>query len=235
MDNVKRHQLKQDKFVETTRHGLEWASTHRDSVIRSVSLLVAVVVIAFGSVILYNYRSDAAAVAFGSAMQTYSAPIATPGEPVPEGIKAFASTAERAKAANEQFSAVATRYGLTAPGRNALYFAGLTAVELGQNATAEQDLTKASHSWNADVAALAKTALAALYHQTGRDSDAIAIYQQLSAKPTDAVTAGMAKLQLAALYESSGRTDDAKKIYAELKDKDKGAAGEIANQKLNGK
>jgi TolA-binding protein len=234
VDNVKRHQLKQDKFVETTRHGLEWASEHRDSVIRSVSALVAVVVIAFGSVILYNYRTDAANTAFGAAMQTYSTPIAAPGEPAPEGVKTFASTAERAKAANEQFSAVASRYGLTAPGRNALYFAGLTAIELGQNATAEQDLTKVSRGWNGDVAALAKVALAALYHQTGRDNDAIALYQQLISKPATTVTAGMAKLQLAALYESSGRADDAKKIYAELKDKDKGAAGELANQKLNG-
>jgi tetratricopeptide (TPR) repeat protein len=234
VDNTKRHQLKQDKFVETTRHGLEWASEHRDSVVRSVGILVAVVVIAFGSIFYYNYRSDAAAVAFGTAMQTYGTPLAAPGEPVPEGVKTFATAQDRAKAAFDQFSAVAHQYGWTPAGRNAEYFAGLNAIELGQNASAEQILLKVSHGLNRDLAASAKVALAALYHQTGRDAEAIVLYQQLIDKPASTVTSGMAQLQLASLYESSGRDADAKKIYAALKDKDKGAAGELAAQKLGG-
>ena len=128
-----------------------------------------------------------------------------------------------------------TSYGITPAGRNALYFAGLTDMEAGQNASAEDALTKVSHSWDRNLAALGRAALASLYHQTGRDDKAIDTYNQMIAHPTDTMTEGMAKLQLAALYESMGRNDDAKKIYAALKDSDaKGAAGEIAAQKLNG-
>ena len=84
------------------------------------------------------------------------------------------------------------------------------------------------------VSALAKFALADIYRSTGRDGQAIDMYNQLTDKPTDAVPAGEAQLQLASLYEAEGKPDMAKKIYAQLKDKDaKGAAGLVAAGKLN--
>ena len=88
--------------------------------------------------------------------------------------------------------------------------------------------------WNHDLAALAKLSLAGLYRQTSRDPQAIEIYNELIAKPATTVPAGLAQLQLAELYEAEGKPEDAKKIYAQLKDKDaKGAAGQLAAQKLN--
>jgi lipopolysaccharide biosynthesis regulator YciM len=84
------------------------------------------------------------------------------------------------------------------------------------------------------VASLAKIALAGLYRSTGRDQQAIDLYNQLTAKPTATVPAGLAQLQLADLYTSEGKTEEAKKVYASLKDKDaKGPAGAIAAEKLN--
>ena len=65
------------------------------------------------------------------------------------------------------------------------------------------------------------------------EQQAIDLYNQVAAKPTETDSFGMAKLALAALYDSTGHADAAKKIYAELKDKDaKGAAGQIASEKL---
>lgn len=235
MDNQTRHKLKQDNFITTTKHGLEWAGENRRSVITTSILLLAVIVLAVGGVAVYNYRSDAAAAEFGSAMLVYTTAIATPGEPVPSGVKTFPTAAERATAAHAAFAATASKYGMTPAGRNALYFAGLTDIEVGQTASAEAELQKLARSMDKNMAALAKVALASLYHQSGRDAQAIDLYNQLIAKPAETETAGMAKLQLASLYESTGRTDDAKKIYAELKDKDtKGAAGQIAAQRLGG-
>ena len=45
MDQQTKAALKQDKFVTTTTHGLEWASENRRSVITTVSILVAVILI----------------------------------------------------------------------------------------------------------------------------------------------------------------------------------------------
>jgi len=226
--------LKQDKFVETTAHGLSWASQNRRSVITTVSILLLAIVVLVGAVALYSHRSEQASAAFGAAMQTYQTPLAQPGQPVPPGVKTFPSVIDRAKAANAQFLEVANRYGLTPDGSNALYFAGLTYIEAGQNASAESTLKKVADSWDGDLASLAKLSLAQLYRQTGKDQQAIEIYNQLTAKPTSTVPPGLAQLQLAELYESEGKPADAKKIYAALKDKDaKGTVGLLAAQKLN--
>lgn len=234
MDQQTKAALKHDQFVDTTQHGLEWASENRRSVIVTSAILLAVIVVVVGSVVFYNSRANQASVAFGAAMQSYQTPLAAAGQPVPPGVKTYASVAERAKVANGLFNGVAEKYGMTPDGKNARYFAGLTFMEQGQTAQAESTLKQVAGGWNADLAALAKISLAQLYRQTGRDADAIAVYNELTAKPTSTVPAGLAQLQLAELYEAQGKPEQAKKIYASLKDKDpKGPAGQIAAQKLN--
>jgi hypothetical protein len=76
-------------------------------------------------------------------------------------------------------------------------------------------------------------ALANLYQQTNRSSQAVVLLQQLIAKPTNTVPADAAKLQLAALYEKTNPAE-ANKLYAQLKSS-KSAAGQIAAQKLQQK
>lgn len=239
MDQQTKQALKHDQFIDTTTHGIEWAGEHRKSVIRTSLIALGVIAVAIAITVVVNIRTEAAAVAFGAAMQTYQAPLVTPGQPADPGVKTYNSAEERAKAANAQFLAVADKYGWTTDGRNAKYLAGLTYLEAGQTASAESTLKSVADSWNKEVASLAKEALADLYHQTGRDAQAIDLYTQLTNHPTDAVPAGLAQIQLAELYAAQGKTDQANKIYAQLKDEDKnakgtpGPAGTIAAQKLN--
>jgi len=234
VDQQTRQALKHDKFVDTTTHGLEWAGENRRSLIITSSIALAAILIVVGSVFFYNSRANQASVAFGAAMQAYQTPLAEQGQQVPPGIKTYPSVAERAKAANELFMGVANKYGMTPDGKNARYFGGLTYMEEGQNGQAEATLKQVASGWNGDLAALAKLSLAQLYRQTGRDPQAVDLYNELAAKPTTTVPSGLAQLQLAELYESQGKPDLAKKIYAQLKDKDaKGPAGVLAAQKLN--
>src|SRR3569833_1324161 len=102
-------------------------------------------------------------------MHIYETPVAPAGQPVPPGVKTYPSNEERAKAANSAFSAVADKYGMTDAGKNADYMAGVTALEMGQTATAESRLKKVADGWNSERASLANLALAHLYQQTGRD------------------------------------------------------------------
>ena len=234
MDSQTRHALKQDKFVQTTQSSVSWVGDHRSTVIRYSVAAVVVLALVIAGAIYYNQRSEAAESALGAALDSYSSQLAQPGAPAEKGV--YASAADRAKAANQQFAQVASQFGWLPEGAKAHYFAGLTFEELGQNGSAESELKTAAGSWDGNLASLAKFALAGFYHQTSRDAQAIDLYNGLIAKPTSAVPAYTSQLALADLYAASGKTDQAKQIWAKVKDADKtGAAGAIAAQKLSAK
>ena len=62
---------------------------------------------------------------------------------------------------------------------------------------AEKAFRKTADSGDANLAALGKLALAGLYRQNKRDTEAIDLYKQLIAKPTATVPAATAQLELA--------------------------------------
>ena len=234
MDSQTRHALKQDKFVQTTQSGVSWVSDNRSSVIRYSVAAVVVLALLIAGAVVYNQRSEAAGAALGSALDAYASQLAQPGQPITKGV--YATAADRAKAANAQFVQVANQYGWLSEGAKAHYFAGLTYEELGQNAQAETELKTASSAWDGNLSSLAKFALAGFYHQTGRDAQAIDLYNGLIAKPTMAVPGYTSQLALADLYQAAGKTDQAKQIWAKVKDADKaGSAGSIAAEKLTAK
>ena len=234
MDTQTRHALKGDKFAQATKTSVTWLSGHRTNVVRWAISAAVVLALGIGFLIFWNVRETAAETALGQALDTYTTPLALPGAPAEKGT--YATAAERSKAANQQFKAVADKYGWLPEGAKALYFAGVTEQELGQTAAAEAELKKVAGSWNRNLANLAKVALASIYHQTGRDQQAIDLYNEIIAKPSDTVTAGVAQLDLADLYAATGKDAQAKALWAKLKDSDKdGAAGSIAAQKLSGK
>jgi tetratricopeptide (TPR) repeat protein len=235
VDTQTRHALKQDKFVETTALSIDWLQENRSNVIKIGSLALVVIALIVTGAIVYNNRSEQAEIAFGKAMDIYNSPLRQPGQPALPNDNSYATAADRARAANPLFVQVADHYGWLKAGANAEYFAGLTYLDLNQTASAEKELQKADGSHDKNLAALAKMALAGLYRQTGRDGQAVDLYNQVIKDPTVTVPASSAKLELAALYETSNPVQ-AKKLYAEIKDQDKTtAAGQIAAQKLAGK
>lgn len=231
MDTQTRHALKGDKLAQTAASGVEWLSGHRSNVMRWVIAGAAILVLAVAAVIFFSVQSAAADKALGAALDTYTAVLVQPGVPLQQGE--YSSSADRTKAANQQFLAVAQKYGYLQQGVKAHYFAGVTDVEMGQNSQAETELKTAAGSWNRNLANLAKLALAGLYRKTNRDNEAIDIYNKLAGKPSDTVSTAVAQLNLADLYASTGKQQEARALWAKVKDADKdGAAGSIAAQKL---
>jgi tetratricopeptide (TPR) repeat protein len=226
---------KEDVFIHTTQAGLDWVAENRVKALRIAIAVLVIIALAVAAAILYQQRSAAASNAFGNAASVYSTPIADPAQPAPPGMKTFATAADRAKVANPLFEQVAKSYSRTTAGHNALYFAGLTAAEMGNTGEAEANFRKAGDLNDANVASLAHLALANLVAQHGQTAEAIKIYQDLIHHPTATVPAATAQLQLAQLYEANNNSAEANKIYAVLKAKDPAtAAGQIAAQKLAG-
>jgi tetratricopeptide (TPR) repeat protein len=213
---------------------MNWVSGHRSSVQRWTIVSIAVLVVGGGALGFSAWSSSKAQSALNDALDVYSAPLAAPGAPAVDG--SYATNAERAKAANQKFAAVADKYGWLSEGKKAHYFAGVTYEDLGNNSAAETELKAAASSWNRNLANLAKLALAGLYHQTNRDAQAIDLYNELAAKPSETVSKVAAQLDLADLYAATGQQSQAKVLWAKVKDDDKeGAAGSLAAQKLTGK
>jgi tetratricopeptide (TPR) repeat protein len=234
VDTQTRHALKKDKFAQATASSVSWLSVHRSGAFRWGITIAVVLALVVGGWIYFNFQSDAAATALGSALDVYTAALAQPGAPAEKNV--YATAGERAKAANQGFQAVIRQYGWLPEATRAHYFAGITDAELGQNADAENELKAATGAWDRNIANLARLALAGLYHRTGRDPQAVDLYNAVAAKPSDTVPTTVAQLDLAELYAATGKQDQARAIWAKVKDADKdGTAGSIAAQKLAAK
>jgi predicted negative regulator of RcsB-dependent stress response len=232
VDTQTRHAIKHDALIDHAHSALGWLEDHKSEAILVSAIVVAVLAIGIGSILFYQHRQDEASVAFGAAMDIYSAPVAQADTPAEPGVRTYPTSVARAKAANVEFSKVADSFGSTDAGKNALYFSGLTDMEMGNTGAAETTLKKVANHGDSNLAALADLALVGLYRQSGRTSDAIGLLQRLASHPTTTVPAGQAKLELAGIYEETN-PEQAKQIYAQLKDKDsKTTAGQIATQKL---
>jgi predicted negative regulator of RcsB-dependent stress response len=226
---------KDDVFIHSTQVGLDWIAENRSKALRILIAVLVVILVVVAGIVVYQQRSQAAANAFGGAVSVYSTPIADAAQPLPPGTKTFPTIAERAKVAHPLFESVANRYGSTTAGHNALYFAGLTAADMGDTTAAEAHFRKAGELHDTNLASLAHLALANLLTQQGKSGEAIKLYRDLINHPTATVPAATAQLQLAQLYQANNNAAEANKIYAQLKAKDAAtAAGQIAAQKLAG-
>ncbi len=202
---------------------------------RLALLGVLAILILAAALIWWNHRSVQASAALNAAMEVYDAPIQQPGTPPVPNVKSYPSAAARAREARPLFEAAAQHFGMFQAGRNARYFAGLTAEDMGDNGAAEAALQQTSKFHDASLSALGKMALAGLYATTGRGRQAATLYGQLIDHPSTTVSANAARLALAA-SEQATNPQAANQLYAKVKDTDKTtAAGQIATQKLTGK
>jgi len=215
-----RHQLKQDQFAAKTQETLDWASQHQNALSYVTLVIVVIAAIAIGGFYYQQRREQAASALLSVGIQQFTAPIVPAGSaPIP-GQETFTSAADRAKAASNKFVEVSEKYTHTDAGTLAKYFLGLAAKDMNDKGKAEAYFKDVAGSGNKDTGALAKDALASLYHEEGKDQDAINLYKELIAKPTNTVSKATAQMDLAEIYEAKD-PGQARKLYEEIvKDKD---------------
>ena len=232
-----RRQLKQDAFSRVTIGAAEktahWTVEHRSTVIISSVVVVVVLALGIGGWYYLSSQDEKASLKLSQAVRTMEAPLRPAGTPAQPDIQTFTSAKERSETARKQFQEIVNNYPHTRTSDMAHYFLGVTASELSDNATAEQNFKEVSSSRNKDLSAIAKFALASLYAQTKRTKEAVTLYQDLISKPTATVSKVTAQLQLAELYQDSNQPTEAKRIYEQVKkDNPTNEAGQMATQKL---
>ncbi|HVP56366.1 MAG TPA: tetratricopeptide repeat protein [Candidatus Eisenbacteria bacterium] len=233
MRSTTRHQLKQNTFAETTVETISWAVENRNMLIAAAIAVAVAAAMVLGGWAYVNYRNQQASEELAGALQKYQAPIRAAGEPASPETLSYASAAERAKAANADFTRIADKYSFTRNGRMARYFAGITLHDMGDNAAAEKQLQQVAGSSDKEVASLAKLALASMYQDSGKTQQAIDLYKALIEKPTTSVGKTTAQFELANLYENNHQPLEARKLYEQMqKDYPTSPVGQMAAQKL---
>lgn len=233
MRSYARHQLKQDSFATSTAETISWAVDHRSLVVTATTIVVVIVALVGGGWAYLNYRDQQAREQLSLTIQRFADPIRQPGAPATPDVPSYASSQERAQKLNPEFTGIAEKYRHTQSSQVARYFAGITARDMGNNAAAEKDLQEVAGSSYPEIASLAKVALAQVYHDAGKNPQAIDLYKQLIDHPTVSVGKSTAQLALASLYESTARPDEARQIYEQMqKDSPGSPIAQIAGQRL---
>jgi len=228
-----RHQLKQDAFRAQTTETISWAVEHQSKLIAAAVVIGVIVAAVLGGWAYVNYRDEQAQSELSTAIEKYNAPLRPPDAPPTPGLLSYASAQERAKATNAEFTRIANKYSFTQSGRLARYFAGITFHDMGDNAAAEKELKDVAGSRYKEIASLAKLALAGIYHDSGGDPQAIALYKELAEHPTASVGKSTAQFLLASLYEESHQPDQARALYQQMqKESPASPVAQLAMQKL---
>jgi TolA-binding protein len=234
-----RRQLKTDRFSRVTIHAAEetihWTVEHRSKLILAAVIVVIVVSAVLGGWYYLLQQDEKASVDFSKAVQSMEMPIRPAGMPPQPEYPSFASAKERATEAHKQFQDVVNKYPHTHASDFAHYFLGVTSANLGDNAAAERELKTVAAYHNSNLSSLAKMALASVYLNKGQTKDAIDLYKQLIASPTQTVAKSAAEVQLAEAYQAAGMTVDAKKQYEAIqKEAPQSEAAQLASTKLQG-
>ncbi len=232
-----RHQLKQDAFSRVTIGAAEktahWSVEHRKTLL-VVTVVAAVIVAAVGGGWYYlSTQDEKASFELSQAVRTLDTPLRPAGTPAQPDFPSFESAKERSEAARKQFQTIVDKYPHTRTADMARYFLGVTSASAGDNAAAENSFKAVASTGNKELASVAKLALAALYGNTNRTKESVALYQELINHPTASVSKATAELQLAELYQTSNQPLDAKRLYEQIKKENPGPeAVQIATQKL---
>ena len=232
-----RHQLKQDAFSRVTIGAAEktahWSVEHRNTLLIAGIAVALVLALVFGGWYYLSAQDEKAGFDFSQAVRTLDMPLRPAGTPAQPDVPSFTSAKERSDAARKQLQTIVDKYPHTHTADMAEYLLGVTAANNGDNTAAENAFKKVISSANRELTSIAKLALASLYGNTNRVKDAVALYQELSNKPTSSVSKVTAQLELAELYQTSNQPLDAKRIYEQIKkDNPSTEAGQMATQKL---
>jgi tetratricopeptide (TPR) repeat protein len=216
VDRQHRHELKQDEFKDTLVQLEEYLKKHYKEIL-NVSIIVVVVVGLGVGLKYYTEHQEAAANAdLGEALATFRAYVGqpTPGQSQPGGAT-YSTAPEKYKKALQQFDAILDKYK-TPPRPKAVeiarYQAGVCQALLDDHMGAIRTLTEASMDHDAEIAALAKFALAGELAKSGKTPEAAKLYQELADHPTITVPKASALLALADAYRES-QPAKAREIY----------------------
>jgi tetratricopeptide (TPR) repeat protein len=213
-----RDEIKQDEFASGLEQAASWAARHAKEL--RIGLGVALVLVAIiGGVAYYRgQQGQESDRALRDALTTWEAPLASE---TPAGMErpagpTFATPEEKYQAAAKAFDAVAQKYGSSAAGLRARYYAALSRIELGKYDEAEKALREIQSRGKSLEAELARAGIADVYRRSGQVDKAVEAYKGLATNPTASLPRDFALLSAARTLEDAKRLPEARATYRQL-------------------
>lgn len=200
-------QLQHDHFTDTVSEVVGYATSHRQELIRWVTIGVVILGLAAGAFWFAQYRASARRQDLDRAFAVADKPVATGAAP---GVGSFPTEDAKNQAVMKAFSDVVSKDGSSSEGLMAQYYVGTLKAKKGDTKGAEADLSRVADS-SVRVAPLAKIALAELYQGDNKTAQAQALLQSIVNKPTDLVSKAQAQILLARMEETTN-PQQAKKL-----------------------
>ena len=227
MAHISRKELKKDEVRATLVHAGEAVYSHQTLVAYIVGIALVASIAIFGWRFYTERQTVKASAALDDGIKVFNARIRGAGEPEEPGEATYVVEKNKYEDAAKKFAGVAQQYPRTRPGQLARYYEALSLEKLGRNDEAQKALREIESGGSDEFAALARFELAQIADRSGKNDDALKLYQQLMAKPTVLVPKPTVMLALAEHYRKTSPAE-AVKLYNQIKSEfpDTGAAQE---------
>ena len=221
-------ELQHDRFRDTTISIFDRLGTLLEgrgkTILYGIGAVVLLAVLVAVGLNWSRRKADEARRALGRGIAIASTPV-TPTAPS-DPASSYATEQERAQKAIEEFQKVVTKYG--DPYKiQARYFIATNLLYVDRD-KGISELAELSKSNSAEVATLAKFALAQAKEADNKYDEAAPLYSQIASQNSLIVTPETANLRLAKVYQQQGKKKEAADILFQIADaarKAKGADG----------
>ena len=164
-----------------------------------------------------NKKADEARRALGRGIEIATAPVASDSPSAGAPAPVYATEMERSQKAAEEFQKVVAKYGEPYKSE-ARYLMATNQLDVDRE-KGMSELAEVSKSEVAEVAALAKFALAQAKEVDGKHDEAAKLYSELAAQNSEVVTSDTANLRLALVFEKQGKIKEASDLLFNIVEK----------------
>ena len=206
--------VKHDAFQERTMETVDYISHHKSDVVKYILAGLAAVVLIGGFFWYRSYQHEVRQEKLQALLHIHAATV-TPGEAPPFAAKVFKTDAERDAALRSEFPKFISEYSGSEEAAIASYLLGINLAESGNTADGEKHLKSAIDTGGA-YSALARIALAQIYHMANRTDDAVKLIDPLIASPTALISKEHATIEKAKLLMKSNPAE-ARKLLEPLR------------------
>jgi predicted negative regulator of RcsB-dependent stress response len=215
LERAHRHQLKQDKFVERVGQTVDYATEHRQTLLKWGAIGLAVLVVALGWLFYNRSQAEARQAELREAVRLQQANVG-PDQQANPHVASFATEGEKRTAVQKAWTDLVNKHPGSLEAMVAHYYMGVNAADAGNLQETEKQMKMVVDSGKEPYASQAKLSLAQVYASTDRRAEAEKLLRSVISAPTVLVSKEQATIALARVL-AKDKPEEARKLLEPLR------------------